>query len=50
MKKGNLISHHLRPHLLSVAHLYRVHKGNRGFQELPPPPYYLIMMNEYAEK
>lgn len=48
-KKSNLILHELHPHLLSVTHLCRVNKGNRGFQGLFPT-YYLIMMNEYAGK
>lgn len=48
-KKSNLILHELYPHLLSVTHLCRVNKGNRGFQRLFPT-YYLIMMNEYPGK
>lgn len=49
MKKSNLILHQVQPHLLSVAHFSKVHKGNRGFQGLFPT-YYLIMMNEYSGK
>lgn len=48
-KKSNLILHRAWPHLLSVLHLRRVQRGNRGFQGLFPA-YYLIMMNEQPWK
>lgn len=49
IKKSNLILHEAWPHLLSVLHLRRVQRGNRGFQGLFPA-YYLIMMNEQPWK